>query len=632
MFRRNTLRRTANPQRPSRRFGLEKLETRDLMAADPLPVLLVIADQRDFYYQEYGDTRTSLEAAGLDVKVAATTTNPSFPHQGTGEGTGTGMVTPDIAVADADASDYSAIVFVGGWGSSMYQYSFSGTYQNAAYNGDTATKATVNNLINDFVDQDKYVTAICHGVTVLAWARVDGVSPISGKQVSVPWIGSPAVFFEGQWYGYYQLQQYPQVTANGATANTASGQYGDPTTVADDVVVDGRIITAENFDSARYFGQVIASEVIAAADAQDNDDEPPPPVNLAPTVESGVFSLNENSAAGTVVGVVSAMDPDAGQSLTFSIGGGNTAGAFAINPATGVLTVANATAIDFESNPVFELTIQATDNGEPALLASATVTINLLDLAEPASPFTRVGNELVVQGTKAADRIYVWTKSQEQTGSLSVFAWLNGQMSGPHTLPTGGHVRVFSGAGNDQVYATDSKLPVQIYGEAGNDQITGGSADDLLDGGDGVDRVWGMGGNDLLLGGAGGDFLDGREGDDLVLGGDGDDQVLGFTGRDVLVGGLGTDRVDGGAGEDILIGGRTAYDTNAAALLALLAEWSGPGNFASRTASVASRLQKGTWVLDDSSPDCLIGGDDSDWLFLAATDSYHATTADLVTR
>jgi hypothetical protein len=33
----------------------------------------------------------------------------------------------------ADAADYSAIVFVGGWGSSSYQYAFSGTYYNSAY-------------------------------------------------------------------------------------------------------------------------------------------------------------------------------------------------------------------------------------------------------------------------------------------------------------------------------------------------------------------------------------------------------------------------------------------------------------------------------------------------------------------
>jgi hypothetical protein len=33
--------------------------------------------------------------------------------------------------------------------------------------------------------------------------------------------------------------------------------------VADDVIVDGRIITAENFASARLYGQVLASRLLS---------------------------------------------------------------------------------------------------------------------------------------------------------------------------------------------------------------------------------------------------------------------------------------------------------------------------------------------------------------------------------
>jgi putative intracellular protease/amidase len=215
------------------------------------------------------------------------------------------MVTPDIALRDADASDYSAIVFVGGWGSSMYQYAFEGNYANDLYDGDAATKTVVNDLINDFVDQDKYVAAICHGVTVLAWARVDGASPLEGKNVSVPWIGSPAVEFGGQWYGNFQLMQYPQVVANGATANTTSGQYGDPTTAADDVVVDGRIITAENYDSALAFGTTIAEQVIAAVPADEPADpaptSDPPAVPQPPVILSGQQLLVFGTAASDLI-------------------------------------------------------------------------------------------------------------------------------------------------------------------------------------------------------------------------------------------------------------------------------------------------------------------------------------------
>ena len=48
---------------------LEKLESRAMFAADTLPVLMVIADQQDFYFREYSETRMALEAKGLSAVV-----------------------------------------------------------------------------------------------------------------------------------------------------------------------------------------------------------------------------------------------------------------------------------------------------------------------------------------------------------------------------------------------------------------------------------------------------------------------------------------------------------------------------------------------------------------------------------
>ena len=258
--------RKRNPQRRPQ-AAVEGLEERVVLTASPLPVLMVIADQQDFYYQEYGQTRQAIEAEGVSVQVAATSMATSYSHPGTGEPEGSnGAVVPDLALADVDPDNYSAIVFVGGWGSSMYQYAFDGDYLNNHYDGDLATKQIVNDLINEFVADDKYITGICHGTTVLAWARVDGVSPLNGKVVSVPYIGSPAVNYNGYDYGNYELGQYEQAVANGAIANTSPGQYGVAGTASDDVVVDGRVITAENYDSALEFGRIVAEQVIAAAE------------------------------------------------------------------------------------------------------------------------------------------------------------------------------------------------------------------------------------------------------------------------------------------------------------------------------------------------------------------------------
>ncbi|MDZ4688642.1 MAG: cadherin repeat domain-containing protein [Planctomycetaceae bacterium] len=79
------------------------------------------------------------------------------------------------------------------------------------------------------------------------------------------------------------------------------------------------------------------------------------------------------------------MDPDAGQTLTYSITGSNTSNAFAINAATGQLTVSSSAAINFDVNPTFNLQITVTDNGTPQQSRAATAVVHLLDVVEAGS-------------------------------------------------------------------------------------------------------------------------------------------------------------------------------------------------------------------------------------------------------
>ncbi|HEX8028855.1 MAG TPA: hypothetical protein VF491_10360, partial [Vicinamibacterales bacterium] len=58
---------------------------------------------------------------------------------------------------------------------------------------------------------------------------------------------------------------------------------------------------------------------------------------------------------------------------------------------------------------------------------------------------------------------------------------------------------------------------------AQQDDLRGGSGDDLLEGGAGSDQLHGEDGNDTLLGGAGSDVLNGGTGEDVLIGGDGRD-------------------------------------------------------------------------------------------------------------
>jgi hypothetical protein len=105
------------------------------------------------------------------------------------------------------------------------------------------------------------------------------------------------------------------------------------------------------------------------------------PVNDAPTLAPQGFTITENSANGTSVGTVISGDVDAGDTKTFAITAGNDNGAFAINPSTGEITVANSALLNFEATPTIPLTVRVTDSGNAQ--ASNTVTITLTDVVEP---------------------------------------------------------------------------------------------------------------------------------------------------------------------------------------------------------------------------------------------------------
>lgn len=100
------------------------------------------------------------------------------------------------------------------------------------------------------------------------------------------------------------------------------------------------------------------------------------------------FTINSKSLIAATVGTAPAADPDSEDVLTYSIEGGNTQGAFAIDPATGQISVANPaklpkivapnTSVDA---PV--LTILASDG---SLVDTAVVTITLQAAPQAMAP------------------------------------------------------------------------------------------------------------------------------------------------------------------------------------------------------------------------------------------------------
>ena len=101
-------------------------------------------------------------------------------------------------------------------------------------------------------------------------------------------------------------------------------------------------------------------------------------------------SITEGVDVGTDVVRVMATSRDIGVNaeISYSIIGGNEHRKFAIDSATGLVSVSGD--IDFERSKEYFLTIQARDGGSPPLSNHATVNVTIMDANDNAPIFTQV--------------------------------------------------------------------------------------------------------------------------------------------------------------------------------------------------------------------------------------------------
>jgi hypothetical protein len=104
--------------------------------------------------------------------------------------------------------------------------------------------------------------------------------------------------------------------------------------------------------------------------------------NIPPVIENQSFSIDENSPDNTIVGILVA-EHDVNQTLTYEIISGIPENAFLIHKMTGEIKVNNSSLLDFETNPVFVLTVKVTVNGNDLSYSTANVTINVNDISIP---------------------------------------------------------------------------------------------------------------------------------------------------------------------------------------------------------------------------------------------------------
>jgi Ca2+-binding RTX toxin-like protein len=201
-------------------------------------------------------------------------------------------------------------------------------------------------------------------------------------------------------------------------------------------------------------------------------------------------------------------------------------------------------------------------------------------------------------------------------------------------------IQIYGRAGNDQLSLNEANgaLPkAQLFGEDGNDTLTGGSGADVLNGGPGSDILFGKGGADTLLGGEDNDVITGGDGDDTAQLGAGNDRFIWNPGDDTdfVEGGDGVDTVEvnGGNGAEVFTttanGTRVRFDRIDPAPFSLdigtcenlVVNCNGGDDSFSATGNLAALIQitvdggpGNDTILGSNGNDILLGGDGDDFI------------------
>lgn len=193
-------------------------------------------------------------------------------------------------------------------------------------------------------------------------------------------------------------------------------------------------------------------------------------INEPPVIGNYTFEIAENPTAGTLLGVVQAIDPDAGFNgiLGYRIVGTNLGSAVGIDGLTGELTVNNVLPYNFESRQEIIITVEAFDSGSPSLKDTSTVTIKLLDVNEP--PRITTSNLSVGELLPGGGKVGTVQAQDVDAGQSHTFSWAEGFTSELFEIvPSTGDVLLANGASlsfADQpqheirVRVTDSGNPV----------------------------------------------------------------------------------------------------------------------------------------------------------------------------
>ncbi|PJE01524.1 MAG: hypothetical protein CK429_35370 [Mycobacterium sp.] len=251
--------------------------------------------------------------------------------------------------------------------------------------------------------------------------------------------------------------------------------------------------------------------------------------------------VEENAAQGTLVASVEATDPDAGDTVSYSLAD-DAGGRFEIIGSD--ILVASGADLNFEALSSHDITVIATDTG--GLERFLTVTINVADVNEAPEALALDG-QAVLENSAAGTLVGTLSATDPDSGDLLTFA-LADDAGGLFEI-VDNEVRVAAGAVLDFETATSHDIVVDVSDAGGLSQtqtftiaignerptIIGTNAANTLIGGDEDEIIFGRGGNDSLFGFANSDELYGEAGNDTLDGGEGADLLVGGADNDTYI-------------------------------------------------------------------------------------------------
>ena len=364
-----------------------------------------------------------------------------------------------------------------------------------AASGITQTIFTVNNSISDSVAP--VITGLTLGSTVLNPSQPGGASLTAslGFTDNLSGFDYAHLRFKSastNQYLYIYLSTYDSLLGgttilNGTTLNgvmsgstplspyAASGTWD-----LDSIEIYDK---ANNFTSAVQGDATWSSYLAASGITQTTFTVVNASSNLAPTNLTLTSSgLLENSAAATVIGTLSATDPDAGSTFTYALVAGN-----GTNDAdNNLVEIANGNevrvkfgvVIDFETNPVLNLNIRVTDNGDPGLTFIKAVTASVINVNEAPTDLIFITSG-IQENSLAGTVIGTLSGVDPDAGSTFSYALVtgNGINDADNALVdiVGNEVRVKSGVSIDfetnpvlnlNIRVTDNGNPGRTYTKA----------------------------------------------------------------------------------------------------------------------------------------------------------------------